>query len=178
MSTNGPLKYGLRPTVQLCGNISPFAAIFTLKQDDPDGHARAIADLVGSEEFGEAVSEMAMIHIFSLSRIDRDRLLFQTNFDGDVVAYFEGFKPLETPLREVLSHFEGAPAADAEFTGLLEFIAAGQVEVVGYFCGYPELTVNQIRRDADWRRKVIDMQKALAQPAGKVAWGQSASGLA
>ena len=178
MSTNGPLKYGLRPTVQLCGNISPFAAIFTLKQDDPDGHARAIADLVGSEEFGEAVSEMAMIHIFSLSRIDHDHLFFQTNFDGDVVAYFEGFKPLETPLREVLSHFEGAPAADAEFTGLLEFIAAGQVEVVGYFCGYPELTVNQIRRDADWRRKLIDMQKALAQPAGKVAWGQSASGLA
>ena len=140
--------------------------------------AFAIAELIGSDDFGEAVSEMAMIHIFSLSRMDHDHLFFQTNFDGDVVAYFEGFKPLEAPLREVLSHFEGAPAADAEFTDLLEFIAAGQVEVIGYFCGYPELTVNQIRRDADWRSKLIDMQKSLAQPAGKVAWGQSASGLA
>lgn len=178
MSINGTLKYGLRPTVQLSGNISPFAATYTLKQDDPDGHARAIADLVGSADFGEAVSEMALIHIFSLSRIDRDHILFQTNFDGDVVAYFEGFKPLEAPLREILAHFEGAPGPDAEFTALLEFIAAGQVEVIGYFSGYPELTVNQIRRDADWRSKLIDMQKSLAQPAGKVAWGQSASGLA
>lgn len=177
MSGNGTLKYGLRPTVRLADNISPFAALFTLKQDDPDGHARAIAEMVGSEEFGEAVSEMALIHVFSLSRIGRDQIFFQTNFDSDVVAYFEAFKDLDTALREILAHFDGAPAADAEFTSLLEFIAAHQVDVIGYFCAYPELTVNQIRRDADWRGKVVEMQKSLAQPAGKVAWGQSASGM-
>ena len=178
MSTNGTLKYGLRPTVRLAQNISPFAAVFTLKQDDPDGHAKTIAGMIGEPEFAEAVSEMALIHLFSFSRISRDQILFQTNFDSDVVAYFEAFKDLEAPLREILSHFEGAPGAEAEFTDLLEYIAAQQVEVIAYFCAYPELTVNQIRRDADWRSKVIEMQKSLAQPAGKVAWGQSVSALA
>ena len=174
MSSNGTLKYGLR----LADNISPFASLFTLKQDDPDGHAKAIAELVGSEEFGEAVSEMALIHVFSLTRVGRDRMFFQTNFDADVVSYFEAFKDLDGPLREVLSHFEGAPAADAEFTELLEFIAAQQCDVIAYFCAYPELTVNQIRRDADWRMKVVELQKSLAHPAEKVAWGQSISGMA
>ena len=171
------LKYGLHPTVRLADNVTPFASLFTLKQDDPDGHAKAVADLIGTQQFGEAVSEMALIHIFSFSRVSRDQLLFQTNFDTDVVAYFEAFKDLEGPLREVLSHFEGDPGPDAEFTALLEFIAAHQVEVISYFCAYPELTVNQIRRDADWRMKIVELQKSLARPAGKVAWGQSVSAL-
>ena len=177
MSTNGTLKYGLRPTVRLADNVTPFAAVFALKQDDPDGHAKAIAQMIGAPEFGEAVSEMALIHIFSFSRISRDQILFQTNFDADVVAYFEAFKDLETPLREILAHLEGAPGSDADFTSLLEYIAAQQVDVIAYFCAYPELTVNQIRRDADWRDKLMDMQKSLAKPAGKVAWGQSASAI-
>ena len=177
MSTNGTLKYGLRPTVRLADNVTPFSAVFTLKQDDADGHAKALADLIGTKEFGEAVSEMALIHIFSFSRINRDQVLFQTNFDADVVAYFEAFKDLEEPLREVLTHLEGAPGPDATFTNLLEFIASQQVDVVAYFCAYPELTVNQIRRDADWRMKVVDLQKSLAKPAEKVAWGQTVSAL-
>ncbi|MEM7226035.1 MAG: hypothetical protein AAF495_23860 [Pseudomonadota bacterium] len=178
MSTNGTLKYGLRPTLRLSENISPFAALLPLKQDDPDGHARAIADLIGTKAFGDAVSEMALIHIFSMSRVGRDHLLFQTNFDSDVVAYFEAFKDLDQPLREILSHLEKAPGKEADFTALLEYIASCQVDVIAYFCAYPELTVNQIRRDADWRGKVIEMQKSLAQPAGKVAWGQTVSGMA
>ena len=175
MSTNGTLKYGLRPTIRLANNVTPFAALFTLGQDDPDGHARAVADMIGTAEFADAVSEMALIHIFSMSRVGRDKLFFQTNFDADVVAYFEAFKYLETPLREILAHFEGAPGKDAAFTDLLEFIAAHQVDVVAYFCAYPELTVNQIRRDADWRTKVVELQKSLARPADKVAWGQTAA---
>lgn len=177
MSTNGTLKYGLSPTVRLADNIAPFSALFTLKQDDPDGHAKALADIIGTEEFADAVSEMALIHLFSFSRVNRDQVLFQTNFDSDIVAYFEAFKDLEEALREILEHFEGAPGQDAEFTQLLEYIAANQIEVFAYFCAYPELTVNQIRRDADWRMKVIEMQKSLARPSGKVAWGQTASGL-
>ena len=177
MSDNGTLKYGLRPTVRLADNVTPFSALFTLKQGDPDSHAKAIAEMIGSSEFGEAISEMALIHIFSFSRINRDQLLFQTNFDADVVAYFEAFKDLEKPLREILAHFEGAPDPNAEFTSLLEFIAKCQVDVIAYFCAYPELTVNQIRRDTDWRMKMIELQKSLAKPSGKVAWGQTVSAL-
>ena len=177
MNQNGTLKYGLRPTVRLANNISPFAALFTLKQDDPDGHAKAVAEMVGTEEFADAVSEMALIHIFSMSRVSRDQLFFQTNFDSDVVAYFEAFKDLETPLREILTHFEGAPGPDAQFTELLEFIAKQQVDVVAYYSAYPELTVNQIRRDTDWRSKIVELQKSLARPAEKVAWGQTVSAI-
>ena len=174
MSPNGTLKYGLRPTVRLSENIAPFSAVFTLKADDPEGHAKAVADLIGTQEFADAVSEMALIHLFSISQVSGNQILFQTNFDADVVAYFEAFKDLEAPLREILVHFEGEPGPEAEFTELLEFIASCQVDVIAYFCAYPELTVNQIRRDADWRLKVMEMQKSLAKPAEKVAWGQTA----
>lgn len=177
MNNVASLKYGLRPTVTVAGNATPFAAVFTLKADDPDRHAKAVAELTGSAEFGDAVSNMAVIHIFSMSRVARDKILFQTNFDGDVVAYFEGFKDLEGPLRAVLAHFENAPAESAEFTKLLEFIASAQVEVISYYHAYPELTVNQVRRDADWRMKLVELQKSLARPAGKVAWGQAARGI-
>ena len=171
------LKYGLSPTVRLADNVTPFSAVFTLKQDDPDGHARELARLIGTADFGAAVSEMALIHIFSFSRINRDQVLFQTNFDSDVVTYFEAFKDLETPLREVLAHLANGPGADADFTTLLEFIAAHQVEVIAYFSAYPELTVNQIRRDADWRQKVVELQMSLARPAEMGHQGQSISSL-
>ncbi len=171
------LKYGLRPTVRLANNISPFHAIFTLKQDHPEAHAKAICDLIGSKEFGDTISEMALIHIFSFTQINSTQILFTTNFDADVVTYFEAFKDLDEPLRAVLAHFDNAPGADADFTKVLEFIAAHQVDVIAYYCAYPDLTVNQIRRDADWRKKVIDMQKSLAKPAGKAVWGQSVSAI-
>lgn len=176
-TAKGPLKYGLHETVRLAENITPFAALITLKQDDPDGHAKALADITGSAEFAEKVNEMAVIHIFCLTRISRDQILFQTNFDADVVTYFEGFKDLEAELRTLISHFEGAPDADSDFTGLIEFMAAQQVEVFQYYCAYPELTVNQIRRDADWRMKVIELQRDLAKPPGKAVWGQAVSAL-
>ncbi|MEM6354104.1 MAG: hypothetical protein AAF844_00265 [Pseudomonadota bacterium] len=171
------LKYGLRPTVRLADNVTPFAALFDLKKDDSEGAAKAVCQLIGTKEFGDAVSEMALIHIFSLTRIGTSQMLFQTNFDTDVVSYFEAFKDLETPVRAVLTHFEGAPGSDAEFTAVLEFFASRQVEVAAYYCAYPTLTVNQIRRDADWREKMIDLQKSLVQPAGKSVWGQVASSL-
>lgn len=177
MTQPSTLKYGLRPTVTLADNATPFAAVVKLKSDDPDAHAHAIAKLTGSKEFAEAVSDMAVIHIVGFYRIDRDHLLFQTNFDGDVVSYFEGFKTLEKPLRAVLAHIEDAPYESSDFTSLLEWLAARQVDVVSYFNAYPELTVNQIRRDADWRLKLTELQKSLARPAGKVAWGQAAAGL-
>ena len=176
-TTRGPLKYGLRETIRLAENVTPFSALLPLKQDDPDGHARAIAELTSSAEFAEKVNEMAMIHIFSITRISRDQLLFQTNFDADVVTYFEGFKDLEAPLRALIEHFEGSPSSDSDFTGLIEYMASRQVDVIQYYCAYPELTVNQIRRDADWRMKFMDYQKSLAKPPSKAVWGQATSSL-
>ncbi len=171
------LKYGLHPTVRLANNVTPFQAIFTLKKDDPDAHAKAICNLIGTKDFGDAISEMAIIHIFAITRINENQILFSTNFDCDVVSYFESFAELESPVRAILEHFEDAPKPEDDFTKVLEFFAQCQVEVVAYYCAYPELTVNQIRRDADWRAKLIEMQKSLAQPAGKAVWGQSVSAL-
>ena len=176
MSTLGTLKYGLRPTVKLAGNIAPFAGIYALKKDDLEGHAKAIAELVGAKEIGDAISECELIHVFSISRV-RDQIFLQTNFDGDLIAYFEAHQTLEEAVREILSHLDGAPEPGAEFTKLLEFLAAGQVDVIAYYCAYPELTVSQIRRDADWRIKVVELQKSLAYPTDRVAWGQTVSGL-
>lgn len=171
------LKYGLRPTVRLANNVTPFQAVFALKKDDREAHAKAICELIGTQDFADAINDMSIIHIFSFTRINEDQILFSTNFDCDVVSYFESFSELETPVRAILDHIERAPTRDEDFTKILEFFARCQVEVIAYYCAYPDLTVNQIRRDADWRAKVIDMQKSLAQPAGKAVWGQSISAL-
>ena len=177
MEINGSLKYGLSPTIQVADNITAFAALFPLKKDDPDRHAKAIADLIGSKEFADAVNEMSLIHLFCCTRVGRDHFVWQTNFDGDLVAYFEVFYELEAPLRQLLDHMEGAPGPEDDFSKVLEYFGKHQVEVFGYYCAYPELTVNQIHRDADWRTKVLDMQKSLAQPATDIAVGQTVSGM-
>lgn len=80
-------------------------------------------------------------------------------------------------MRQLMTYFEGAPEPDEDFSRVIEFFAKHQVETFGYYCAYPELTVNQIRRDADWRKKVLDMQKSLARPATDVAMGQTVSGI-
>ncbi len=177
MKIDNSLKFGLSPTIQIANNITAFAALFPLKKDDPDAHAKAIAGQIGSKEFADALNNMALIHLCYCTRVGRDHFVWQTNFDGDLVAYFEVFKELEGPVRQLLNHMDGAPGPEDEFTEILDYFGKHQVETFGYYCAYPELTVNQIHRDADWRNKVMDFQKSLARPTNGIAVGQTVSGM-
>ena len=181
MSANGTLKYGLRKTPVLSQNLTSYNGLFTLKQDDPDGHANALAEILCSEELAETFHQLAMIHIISFLRIGRDKILVQSNFDGgDIVSYWEIIiKSASDVVMETVSHFEGAPGPNADVTAIGEFLASAQTDlnVLSYYCAYPSLTVNQIYRDADWRTKVMDLQKSLARPAENVVAGEVASSI-
>lgn len=172
MATNGTLKYGIRKTPVLGSNLTSYNAVLTLKQDDPDGHAQALIDILSSKEVADAFQEFKMIHIIGFYRISRDQVFVQSNFDGgDVVSYWEIIINAHPDLvTKALQHFEGFPGPDADVTTICEFLAAGQVgvDVVSYYCAYPSLTINQIYRDADWRNKVMDLQKSLAKPTQNV----------
>ena len=90
MAMNGKLKYGIKPTPVLGNNLCSYNAILTLKQDDPDGHAAALVELLTAQEVLDAFQEFKMIHIIGFYRISRDQVFVQTNFDGgDIVDYWE-----------------------------------------------------------------------------------------
>lgn len=145
MRTNGTPVNGLRPSLVLGTSPSPFSAIYTLKQDDSDWHAAAVAALAGSRSFADKLSGTALVHTFSISRINQNQVLFQANFDGDLARFMAALAGLEEGLRALLPHFHGAPDSDAPFAEMLEFLAAGQVDVIACYSGYPDVTVNQIR---------------------------------
>lgn len=181
MGSNGKLKYGMKPTPVLGKNMCSYNAILTLKQDDPDGHAAALVDLLTSQEVLDAFQEFKVIHIIGFYRISRDQVFVQTNFDGgDIVDYWEIIINANPDLvRKALKHFEGFPGPDAGVTAIGEFLASAQegVDVVSYYCAYPALTINQLYRDADWRNKMMDLQKSLAKPAEHVVTAEIATGL-
>ena len=172
MDQNGTLKYGLHKTPVLGNNLTSYNAVLTLKQDAPEEHAQALIDILSSPEVADAFQEFKMIHIIGFYRIGRDKIFVQSNFDGgDIVSYWEIIVNAHPDLvRNTLMHFEGYPGPDADVTSICEFLAAGQVgvDVVSYYCAYPSLTINQIYRDADWRNKVMDLQKSLARPTENV----------
>ena len=172
MAKNGTLKYGLHKTPVLGNNLTSYNGLFTLKQDDPDGHARALIDLLGSQELADTFKELEQVHVIGFFRIGRDKVFIQSNFDGgDLVSYWEIIINAAPDLvKGAIAHFEGEPGSDADVTTICEFLASAQVgvDVVAYYCGYPSLTVTQIYRDVDWRNKVMDLQKSLAKPAENV----------
>ncbi|MCH9806646.1 MAG: hypothetical protein K0U74_02845 [Alphaproteobacteria bacterium] len=181
MATNGTLRYGMKPTPVLGKNMCSYNAVFTLKQDDPDAHAAALVEILNSDEVLNQFQETQMIHIIGFYRISRDKVFVQSNFDGgDVVDYWEVILNSNPALVDkALQHLEGFPGMEAGVTAMAEFLGSGQadVDVVSYYCAAPTVTINQLYRDADWRNKVMDLQKSLAQPAGRPVKGETASSL-
>ena len=90
MGSTGPLKYGLHPTVRLANNITPFAAVFTLKPDDPDGHAKAIAGMIGEKDLEQPLRKI-LAHFDGAPGDDAsftNLLEFIAAHQVEVIAYF------------------------------------------------------------------------------------------
>ena len=61
MKIDNSLTFGLSPTIQVANNIAASAALFPLKSDDADGHAKATADHIGGKDFADALDERSLI---------------------------------------------------------------------------------------------------------------------
>jgi hypothetical protein len=88
-------------------------------------------------------------------RLKAARLLFTSNFDGDLDSYLEG---LRTGMAEaadaVWSHCAGYPGS-GDGPGFARWMKAHQLEAVLFFGAYGSHTVEQVHRNVDTRNRLI-----------------------
>ncbi len=87
-------------------------------------------------------------------RLQAARLLFTSNFDGDLDAYLE---KLQTELGEdadaVWGHCRGYPGRGA---GFAPWLKAHQIEAALFFAAYGGHTLDQVRANLDKRARLIE----------------------
>jgi hypothetical protein len=85
------------------------------------------------------------------------RLLFSSNHDGDVGAYFES---LRTGMGEeadaIWSHCRGYPG-HADGPAFAAWMRAHMLEAALFFAAYGGLTVEQVQSNLDRRRRLLDL---------------------
>ena len=121
------------------------------------GHAPALREtlkrLTGAN--GGKIGELGTIHIVRWVLFDNDtRLLFATNFDGDVEAYMRDFaEKAPDGIDAIWGHCEGYPGAK-NFEKLRDYILGSAIETQGYYCAYPNSTVKEINKAIEWHDKL------------------------
>ena len=103
---------------------------------------------------GGKIASLGTIHIVRWVIFDNDtRLLFATNFNGDVEDYMRDFaERAPEGIDAIWGHCEGYPGA-RDFPKLRDYILGSAIETTGYYCAYPEATVQDILKALDWKRK-------------------------
>ncbi len=135
------------------GKINALTAITKVK----DGHApqlrQALEGLTGAG--GGKIASLGTIHIVRWVIFDNDtRLLFATNFNGDVEAYMRDFaERAPEGIDAIWGHCEGYPGA-RDYPKLRDYILGSAIETTGYYCAYPDATVQDILKALDVKRKV------------------------
>jgi len=106
-------------------------------------------------------------------RLRKPQLLFQTNFDGDLVAYIDAFS-LVVPWR-MRAMWQGADG----FPGPLpidrfqDFIANNVTPTPHYWCAYPHASVTMIRAALELQRRherLVRETAALGDAEFAAAW--------
>ena len=135
------------------GKVSAITAITKILP----GHAPALRDALTklTAANGGKISELGTIHIVRWVIFDNDtRLLFATNFDGDVEAYMRDFaEKAPQGIDAIWGHCEGYPGA-ANYPKLRDYILGSAIETTGYYCAYPNSTVKEIQKAVDWHDKL------------------------
>jgi hypothetical protein len=155
-------------------NVSGQAYALTVLTPVLEGHEQALAERLDGFGDGDA-SPLARVpgtHIArwvvigdvkyqgagqrSRDKLSAPRLLFSSNFDGDLDAYLEG---LRTGLAEdadaIWGHCRGYPG-HADATAFRDYMRAHQLEAALFFAAYGEQTVDDVHRNVAARRRLID----------------------
>jgi hypothetical protein len=85
------------------------------------------------------------------------RLLFSSNFDGDVGAYLEGLRTgMATDTDAIWSHCRGYPG-HADGPAFAAWMRAHMLESALFFAAYGGMTVEQVHANLDRRRRLLDL---------------------
>ena len=141
--------------IKTIGKISALTAISKIK----DGHAADLRATLQrlSDAGGGAISGLGTIHMVRWVIFDNEtRLLFATNFDGDVEDYMRDFA-LKAPqgIDAFWGHCEDYPGAE-NYEKLRDYILGCAIETTGYYVAYPESTVQDILQAVALKKKVAD----------------------
>jgi hypothetical protein len=155
-------------------NVSGQAYALSVLTPILDGHADELrAHLEGLEE--GAASPLARVpgtHIARWVVIDdviyqgagqrkRDtltpRLLFSSNFDGEVGAYLEGLRTgMAGDADAIWSHCRGYPG-HADGPAFAAWMQAHVLEAALFFAAYGGMTVDQVNSNLERRRRLLDL---------------------
>jgi hypothetical protein len=84
------------------------------------------------------------------------RLLFSSNFDGDVDAYLEGLRTGMGPDADAIwGHCRGYPGHE-DGPAFAAWMRAHQLEAALFFAAYGGMTVDQVHANVDRRRRLLD----------------------
>ena len=135
------------------GKVSALTAITKITP----GHAPALRETLTrfTAAGGGKISELGTIHIVRWVIFDNDtRLLFATNFDGDVEAYMRDFaEKAPQGIDAIWGHCDDYPGA-SNYQKLRDYILSHAIETTGYYCAYPNSTVKEINKAIDWHDKL------------------------
>ncbi|UFN47326.1 hypothetical protein LPC08_15000 [Roseomonas sp. OT10] len=138
--------------LQTIGRISALTAITTIKPGEAPALRQALQRLTAAK--GGLISSLGTIHMVRWVIFDNDtRLLFATNFDGDVETYMRDFaERAPDGIDAIWGHCEGYPGA-RDYEKLRDYILGSAIETTGYYVAYPEATVADINKALDWKAK-------------------------
>jgi hypothetical protein len=155
-------------------NVSGQAYALSVLTPILDGHADALREHLDGLGEGDA-SPLARVpgtHIARWVVIDgviyqgsgqrkRDaltpRLLFSSNFDGDVGAYLEGLRTgMAADADAIWGHCRGYPGHE-DGPGFAAWMRAHMLEAALFFAAYGGMTVEQVHSNLDRRRRLLDL---------------------
>jgi hypothetical protein len=85
------------------------------------------------------------------------RLLFSSNFDGDVGAYLEGLRTgMAGDADAIWSHCRGYPG-HADGPAFAAWMRAHMLEAALFFAAYGGMTVGQVHSNLERRRRLLDL---------------------
>ena len=134
------------------GKISALTAITKIVSGHADALRKTLQGLTAAN--GGKIASLGTIHIVRWVMFDDDtRLLFATNFDGDVEDYMRDFaERAPEGIDAIWGHCEGYPGA-RDYPKLRDYILGSAIETTGYYCAYPNSTVADINKALDWKAK-------------------------
>ncbi len=94
---------------------------------------------------------------------DRKRLLFSTNFDGDLDSYLAELEHITTDLQAIWGHCEGFAESDT----FADYLKAHSQDAQAYYIAFRDQTVVSIRR---YRDELDALQDKLDDPQEAETW--------
>ncbi|MDJ0740537.1 MAG: hypothetical protein QNJ91_12525 [Gammaproteobacteria bacterium] len=130
------------------------------------GQETVVAALLDSAQFCDRVRHLEGVHFLRLFAIDGGtRLVFCGDFDAPPEDRFARLcLRYQMQLDELWSHCTGFPAGGiADLQAFSAFVATGLQPCGFRYSAFPQVTVRQIQKALDWKRKTVSFQIELAK---------------